>query len=178
MNNFTFYSPTFFAFGKDSENDTGSYVKRFGGSKVLIHYGGGSVVRSGLLDRVKASLEKEGLEYVLLGVHSQTQEAALFTKALNCAKRKKLTLSLLLEAVVQLTLQRQSLQALFMTATSGISIVANGLKKLCLSAQFLQFPLQAVKAAVLQLSQTKTVCSNAALTVTQSVQNSAYSTLH
>ena len=62
MNNFTFYSPTFFAFGKDTENDAGSYVKRFGGSKVLIHYGGGSVVRSGLLDRVKASLEKEGLE--------------------------------------------------------------------------------------------------------------------
>lgn len=67
MNNFTFYSPTFFAFGKDTENETGSYVKRFGGSKVLIHYGGGSVVRSGLLDRVKASLDKEKIEYVLLG---------------------------------------------------------------------------------------------------------------
>ena len=57
MNNFTFYSPTYFAFGKDTEKDTGAYVKRFGGSKVLIHYGGGSVVRSGLLDRVKVSLE-------------------------------------------------------------------------------------------------------------------------
>jgi len=67
MLNFTFYSPTYFAFGKDTENETGSLVKRFGGSKVLIHYGGGSVVRSGLLDRVKASLEKEGISYVLLG---------------------------------------------------------------------------------------------------------------
>ena len=66
MNNFTFYSPTFFAFGKDTEHDAGCYVKRFGGSKVLIHYGGGSVVRSGLLDRVKASLEAEGLGYVTL----------------------------------------------------------------------------------------------------------------
>lgn len=58
MRNFTFYSPTFFAFGKDRESETGAYVKRFEGSKVLVHYGGGSVVRSGLLDRVKESLEK------------------------------------------------------------------------------------------------------------------------
>ena len=57
MNNFTFYSPTYFVFGKEEENNTGKYVKRFGGNKVLIHYGGGSVVRSGLLDRVKKSLE-------------------------------------------------------------------------------------------------------------------------
>ena len=67
MENFTFYSPTFFAFGKGSESDAGKYVKRFGGSKVLIHYGGGSVVRSGLLDRVKASLDGEGIPYVELG---------------------------------------------------------------------------------------------------------------
>ena len=67
MENFNFYSPTFFAFGKDRELETGSLVKRFGGSKVLIHYGGGSVVRSGLLDLVKASLEKEELPYIVLG---------------------------------------------------------------------------------------------------------------
>lgn len=42
-------------------------VKRFGGSKVLIHYGGGSVVRSGLLDRVKESLKKADIEFVELG---------------------------------------------------------------------------------------------------------------
>ncbi len=41
MRNFTFYSPTFFAFGKDTENDAGKYVRKFGGTKVLIHYGGG-----------------------------------------------------------------------------------------------------------------------------------------
>ena len=67
MDNFTFYSPTLFAFGKDREHETGSLVKRFQGSKVLVLYGGGSVVRSGLLDRVKASLDKEGPPYVLLG---------------------------------------------------------------------------------------------------------------
>ncbi|MBR4867323.1 MAG: iron-containing alcohol dehydrogenase [Clostridia bacterium] len=67
MKNFTFYSPTYFVFGKDTENQAGEYVKRFGGTKVLIHYGGGSVIRSGLLDRVKASLDQEGIAYVLLG---------------------------------------------------------------------------------------------------------------
>ena len=59
MENFTFYSPTFFVFGKDTENEAGSYVKKFGGSKVLIHYGGGSVVRSGLLKRVTDKLDEE-----------------------------------------------------------------------------------------------------------------------
>ncbi len=67
MNNFTFYSPTYFVFGKDEENGTGKYVKRFGGTKVLIHYGGGSVVRSGLLQRVKDSLASEGIEAIELG---------------------------------------------------------------------------------------------------------------
>ena len=67
MNNFEFYSPTHFLFGRDQENETGRMVKKFGGSKVLLVYGGGSVVRSGLLDRVKASLEKESLSYLELG---------------------------------------------------------------------------------------------------------------
>ena len=38
MNNFTFYSPTFFSFGKDAEQQAGKLVRRFGGSGVLIHY--------------------------------------------------------------------------------------------------------------------------------------------
>ena len=67
MNNFDFYSPTYFAFGKDREQDAGALVKRFGGTKVLIHYGGGSVVRSGLLDRIKASLDAEGVAWLELG---------------------------------------------------------------------------------------------------------------
>lgn len=67
MENFVFYSPTYFVFGQEEENHTGKYVKRFGGSKVLIHYGGGSVVRSGLLDRVKTSLKEQSIEFVELG---------------------------------------------------------------------------------------------------------------
>ena len=88
MNNFTFYSPTFFVFGKDSENDTGSYVKRFGGSKVLIHYGGGSVVRSGLLDRVKSSLEKEGLEYIELGGAQPNPRSGLVYQGIELCKKE------------------------------------------------------------------------------------------
>ncbi len=67
MENFNFYSPTEFVFGKDTEGNSGAMVKKYGGTKVLIHYGSGSVVKSGLLDRVKASLEAEGIAYVELG---------------------------------------------------------------------------------------------------------------
>ena len=67
MDNFNFYSPTEFVFGKGRENECGKYVKKYGGTKVLIHYGGGSVVRSGLLDRVKASLAAENIPFAELG---------------------------------------------------------------------------------------------------------------
>ena len=67
MDNFTFYSPTHFVFGRDTENEAGKYIKQYGGTKVLIHYGSGSVIRSGLLERVKKSLEAEGIAYVELG---------------------------------------------------------------------------------------------------------------
>ena len=65
MDNFSFYAPTYFAFGKDTENRAGELVRRFGGSRVLLHYGGGSVIRSGLLDRIKASLEQEGIHKII-----------------------------------------------------------------------------------------------------------------
>ena len=67
MNQFQFWSPTEFVFGRDMENETGAYVKKHGGTKVLLHYGGGSAVRSGLVGRVKASLEKAGIGYLELG---------------------------------------------------------------------------------------------------------------
>lgn len=67
MQNFTQYTPTEIIFGRGTEVRTGACVKKLGGSKVLIVYGGGSVVRSGLLDRVKLSLEETGITYVELG---------------------------------------------------------------------------------------------------------------
>lgn len=67
MINFTFYSPTEFVFGKNTETGAGQLAKQYGATKVLIVYGSGSAVKSGLLDRVKASLQTEGIEVVCMG---------------------------------------------------------------------------------------------------------------
>lgn len=64
---FSLYMPTKVVFGHRTEEQVGALVRSFGGQRVLIHYGGGSVVRSGLLDRVKASLDEAGLFHVELG---------------------------------------------------------------------------------------------------------------
>ncbi|MCD2491221.1 iron-containing alcohol dehydrogenase [Lacrimispora sp. NSJ-141] len=88
MDNFTFYSPTYFVFGKGKENETGHYVRRFGGSRVLIHYGGGSVVRSGLLDRVKASLDKEGISYIELGGVKPNPRSGLVYQGIELCKKE------------------------------------------------------------------------------------------
>lgn len=90
MENFNFYSPTYFAFGKDRESDCGELVKRFGGSKVLIHYGGGSVVRSGLLDRVKASLSLSGLEFITLGGVMPNPRSGLVYEGIELCKKEKI----------------------------------------------------------------------------------------
>ena len=88
MENFTFYSPTFFAFGKDTEGEAGKYVKEFGGSKVLIHYGGGSAERSGLLGRVKASLEAEGIPYVTLGGVKPNPRSGLVYEGIELCRKE------------------------------------------------------------------------------------------
>ena len=89
MENFEFYSPTYFVFGKEEENKAGKYVRRFGGSKALIHYGGGSIVRSGLLDKVKDSLKKEGIEFVELGgVKPNPRSGLVYTGIDLCRKEK------------------------------------------------------------------------------------------
>lgn len=67
MNDFQFISPTRFVFGKNAEQQAGPLLKAANAKKVLIHYGGGSVVKSGLLGKVKASLEQHGIAFVELG---------------------------------------------------------------------------------------------------------------
>ena len=67
MLNFEFCSPTKFVFGRDTQKKVGALVKEFGGSRVLVVYGGGSVVRSGLLAQVLASLDGAGLFHMELG---------------------------------------------------------------------------------------------------------------
>lgn len=67
MNNFVYYSPTEFVFGKATEMQVGTLAHKYGARKVMIVYGGGSVVKSGLLGRVKQSLEEAGIEYCEMG---------------------------------------------------------------------------------------------------------------
>ncbi|MBR4387338.1 MAG: iron-containing alcohol dehydrogenase [Treponema sp.] len=88
MENFTFYSPTFFVFGKDTENQAGEYVKKFGGSKVLIHFGGKSAKSSGLLDRVEASLKKEGIPFVSLGGVKPNPRSGLVYEGIELCRKE------------------------------------------------------------------------------------------
>lgn len=67
MLNFNYYTPTKVVFGKNTESEVGALIKEQNCKKVLVHYGSGSVIRSGLLDRVYASLEAEGIRYISLG---------------------------------------------------------------------------------------------------------------
>ena len=89
MENFTFYSPTYFVFGKEAENQAGEYVKKFGGSKVLVHFGGSSAKKSGLLDRVEASLKKEGLAFVELGGVKPNPRSGLVYEGIELCKKEK-----------------------------------------------------------------------------------------
>jgi alcohol dehydrogenase YqhD (iron-dependent ADH family) len=89
MNNFTFYSPTYFVFGKGAEESTGQYAKRFGGNKLLLHYGGASAKKTGLLDRVKASLDAEGLPYAELGGVEPNPKSGLIYEGIELCRKEK-----------------------------------------------------------------------------------------
>ena len=67
MQAFTQYTPTRIVFGKDTEQQAGSLAKQMGATRVFVIYGGGSVVRSGLLERVTTSLSEAGLEWMAAG---------------------------------------------------------------------------------------------------------------
>ena len=67
MFNFEYYAHTRVIFGRDAEQRTGALLRELGVSRVLIHYGGGSAVKSGLLDRVSASLDGAGIAHTSLG---------------------------------------------------------------------------------------------------------------
>ena len=67
MKDFNYYAPTEVVFGKESEEQVAALVKKYGGTKVLVHYGGKSAVRSGLLDKICGLLRDGGVEFVTLG---------------------------------------------------------------------------------------------------------------
>ena len=67
MFSFAYYTPTKVIFGKGAENRTGELLQSYGAKKVLLHYGGKSAIRSGLLERVKGVLDEAGIRHVELG---------------------------------------------------------------------------------------------------------------
>ena len=81
-------SPTYFAFGRESEERTGQLCRQFGAGKVLVHYGQGSVVKSGLLAKVRASLEAAELPYVELGGVVPNPHLSLVYEGIEICRRE------------------------------------------------------------------------------------------
>ncbi len=89
MNNFTFYSPTLFAFGDGEEKQVGALVRRFGGTRVLLVYGGGSVKRNGAYDAVTASLTDAGIPFAeLSGVQANPRSGKVY-EGIELARREQ-----------------------------------------------------------------------------------------
>ena len=95
MNDFVFHTPTKVVFGKGTEDQVGALVKEQGGTKVLVHFGGGSAKKSGLLDRVCASLEQAGIPYVTLGGVVPNPLLSLVYQGIDLCKKEGVDLSLI-----------------------------------------------------------------------------------
>ncbi|MGO2118425.1 MAG: iron-containing alcohol dehydrogenase [Fusobacterium sp.] len=90
MENFKYYTPTKVIFGKDTEKEIANLLKEFNGKKILIHYGGGSVVRSGLLAKVKNYLKESNIDYVELGGVKPNPRLSLVKKGIELGKRENI----------------------------------------------------------------------------------------
>lgn len=88
MENFNYYTPTKIVFGRGTESQTGQLIKEQKCKKVLIHYGSGSVKRSGLLDRIKASLDSENISYAELGGVVPNPRLSLVYEGINLCRRE------------------------------------------------------------------------------------------
>lgn len=125
VSNFTYYTPTEVVFGKNTEQEAGRLVKHHGGTKVLLHYGSNSAKRSGLLDRVEASLKAEGIEYVELGGVVPNPRLSKVHEGIELGKRKG-SISSSPSAAVQSSIRpRRSPMDSTTEAKSGISMRAN-----------------------------------------------------
>jgi hypothetical protein len=87
MQNFTYQNTTKIVFGKGTEEEVGEYTAKHG-SKVLLHYGGGSIKKYGTYDKVVKSLEKAGIEYVELGGVEPNPKLSLVHKGIELAKEE------------------------------------------------------------------------------------------
>ncbi len=90
MFDFKYFTPTKVLFGKNTESKVAELIKEFGGTKVLIHYGGGSVVRSGLLKKVTDTLDAAGISYVTLGGAVPNPHLGLVYEGIELCKKEKI----------------------------------------------------------------------------------------
>ena len=88
MFNFKYYTPTKVVFGKNTVEKVAELVREFGGTKILIHYGGGSVIRSGLLKRVTDALEAARIPFVTLGGAVPNPRLSLVYQGIELCKRE------------------------------------------------------------------------------------------
>ena len=86
MQNFNYYAPTQVVFGRDTESQVADLVKKYGGTKVLLHYGGQSAVKSGLLAKVEQTLSDAGIAYVKLGGVVPNPRLSLVRKGIELCK--------------------------------------------------------------------------------------------
>lgn len=89
-----YYAPTYVLFGKGAQNEVGRVLKERGIKKVLIHFGGGSVVKSGLLGVVEASLEAHGIHFVELGGVQPNPRLSLIRKGIELARKENVDMVL------------------------------------------------------------------------------------
>ena len=88
MDNFIYYAPTKVYFGKEQENNIGKLIKEYHPHKVLIHYGMGSVIKSGLLLKVERLLENEDIQYICLGGVKPNPDLDLVREGIALAKKE------------------------------------------------------------------------------------------
>ena len=90
MDNFTFCNPTKIVFGKETEYEVGKLIKEYGRTNVLIHYGSSSAIKSGLIDRVKSSLDLNFIKHVELGGVKPNPRASLVYEGIKLCKENKI----------------------------------------------------------------------------------------
>ena len=88
MKDFSFYAPTEVVFGEKSEEQVARLVKKYGGTKVLVHYGGQSAIRSGLLVKIINQLQEAGIDFVKLGGVVPNPRLSLAQKGIELCRQK------------------------------------------------------------------------------------------
>ena len=94
MRDFVFHTPTEVIFGKQAEEKIASRIKKYGGTKVLLHYGGQSAERSGLLPQIRTHLTEAGIPFVELGGVVPNPRLSLVREGIACCREQGIDFSL------------------------------------------------------------------------------------